>query len=141
METFTQPSFAKAMPLPKPITPHHIQTRSQTGNLKPRKIFNLTHIAPPESEPTTYKSALQIPHWHQAMCDEYNALCKQKTWSLVPLPTHHNILGYRWMFKTKFNVDDTVARYKARLVAQGYKQQKGLDYFETFSPVAKITTI
>lgn len=63
------------------------------------------------------------------MLEEYNALCKQDTWTLEPPPTHHQVFGYRWMFKTKLNTNGTIARYKARLVAQGYKQQEGFEYF------------
>ncbi|XP_015885158.1 uncharacterized mitochondrial protein AtMg00810-like [Ziziphus jujuba] len=75
------------------------------------------------------------------MLDELDALHKNHTWSLVPRPTHGNIVGSKWVFKTKLKEDGCLDKYKARLVARGYTQVAGLDYDETFSPVVKPTTI
>lgn len=77
-------------------------------------------------EPNSYKFALQIPHWYQAMLMKNNALCNQQTCSLEPPPAHLQVLGSRWMFKIKFNADSTIARYKARLVTQGYTKKRAL---------------
>lgn len=104
-----------------------MQTQSQTSTLNPRQILNLAHVMQTKTKPNSYKSTLQISHWHQAMLDEYNDLCNQQTWSLEPPPAHHQVLGSKWMYKTKFNVDDTVVRYKARLVMQGYTQKDGFN--------------
>lgn len=71
------------------------------------------------------------------MDEEIDALQKQGTWSLVPCPANKNIIGSKWIYKVKKNLDGFISRYKARLVAQGFSQAKGLDYDETFSPVVR----
>lgn len=143
-------SLSIALPLPpckaKPVyIPHPMQTRSKTA---PTCLTAVTttpsssaSVSSSITEPLTVKEALQSSQWSQAMLDEYQALQKQGTWSLVPLPPHKHAIGCKWVFKLKRNSDGTIARYKARLVAKGYLQEEGIDYFETFSPVAKQPTI
>lgn len=75
------------------------------------------------------------------MGEEIDALIKQGTWILVPCPIGENIVESKWIYKIKKNPDGSISRYKARLVAQGYSQAKGLDYDETFSPVVRHSTV
>jgi hypothetical protein len=75
------------------------------------------------------------------MLDEYNALMCNKTWTLVPPISSHNINDYKWVYKVKYKADGTVDRLKARLVAKGFKQHLGIDYDDTFRPVVKPATI
>jgi hypothetical protein len=75
------------------------------------------------------------------MTEEFNALLKNNTWTLVP-PSHaHNIIGCKRVFRIKRKADGSIERYKARLVAKGFYQQPGVDYSETLSSVVKPTTI
>ena len=75
------------------------------------------------------------------MQKEYNSLMDYQTWDLVDLPPNANLVGCKWVFKTKRKADGQIDRFKARLVAQGFSQQHGVDYEETFAPVAKYKSI
>lgn len=75
------------------------------------------------------------------MQQELDALEYNKTWVITSLPTGAKALGCKWVYKVKFHLEGTVERYKARLMAKVYTQRRGFDFQETFSPVAKHTTI
>nr|KYP48064.1 Retrovirus-related Pol polyprotein from transposon TNT 1-94 [Cajanus cajan] len=75
------------------------------------------------------------------MKQEYSALLKNNTWTLVQLPPNRNAIGCKWVFRIKENFDGSVNKYKAILVAKGFLQQPGFDFNETFSPVIKPVTI
>ncbi|KAD7117348.1 hypothetical protein E3N88_04616 [Mikania micrantha] len=72
---------------------------------------------------------------------EYDALLRNRTWSLVPPDNAPNLVGCKWIFRTKFKPDGSVDRLKARLIAKGFHQRPGLYYIETFSPVVKPATL
>lgn len=92
-------------------------------------------------EPTSYKEASADPLWQEAMNDEIQALHKAQTWEFVPLPPGKSLVGCKWVYKVKTHSDGAVDRYKARLVAKGFNQEYGIDYEETFAPVARITSV
>ncbi|CAL9017436.1 unnamed protein product [Prunus brigantina] len=91
--------------------------------------------------PTKLQDALSNPKWMDAMNVEMDALNKNKTWDLVPLPRGKKVVGCRWVFTLKHKADGSIDCYKARLVAKGYTQTYGVDYLETFAPVAKLNTV
>jgi hypothetical protein len=91
--------------------------------------------------PRDWRCAKQDPKWKAAMEEEMHALQKNKTWELVPLPKGKRAVGCKWVFTVKQNPKGEVDRYKARLVAKGYSQTYGIDYDETFAPVAKMGTV
>ncbi|TLX69449.1 hypothetical protein E9993_23005, partial [Labilibacter sediminis] len=100
-------------------------------------IANVHHL----TEPMSFKEAVSDPLWQTAMAEELTALHQTHTWDLVPLPPGKHKIGCRWVYKIKTKSDGSIERYKARLVAKGYSQQYGLDYEETFAPVAKMTNV
>ncbi|XP_074356728.1 uncharacterized protein LOC141696493 [Apium graveolens] len=93
------------------------------------------------TDPTTFSQAIKHHHWIDAMNQELAALEMNNTWEVIDFPPSKKSIGCKWVFKTKFNADGTVERHKARLVIMGCKQTYGVDYMDTFAPVAKLTTV
>lgn len=118
-------------------------TRSKAGIYKPKLLLAEFDESPEFSlfEPTTYAQVARRAYWRQAMDTEFSALHRNNTWILVPPLPDRKIVGRKWVFKVKLKSDDSVERYKAWLVAKGFHQTQGLDYFETFSPMIKPTII
>ena len=119
-------------------------TRAKNNIFKPKQILNLSATTPSSNEsfePTIVSQALKIPHWQQAISEEFDALVRNSTWTRVPPNPTQNIVGCKWIFRIKRNPDGSVMRYKARLVAKGFHQRLEIDFSDTFSLVVKPTTI
>ena len=97
-----------------------------------------------ESEPRTYHEAVSStdgPLWKEAIRSEVDSILQNHTWELVDLPPGCKPLKSKWIFKRKMKADGTIDKSKSRLVICGNRQKEGLDYFDTYSPVTRITSI
>ncbi|GJR81182.1 retrovirus-related pol polyprotein from transposon TNT 1-94 [Tanacetum coccineum] len=92
-------------------------------------------------EPKNINEALKDENWVMAMQEELNQFKTNDVWELVPNPMDMTIIGTKWVYRNKLDENGVVTRNKARLVAQGYNQQEGIDYDETYAPVARLESI
>ncbi|GJT27169.1 retrovirus-related pol polyprotein from transposon TNT 1-94 [Tanacetum coccineum] len=92
-------------------------------------------------EPKNINEALKDENWVMAMQEELNQFITNDVWELVSNPMDMTIIGTKWVYRNKLDENRVVTRNKARLVAQGYNQQEGIDYDETYAPVARLESI
>ncbi|KAJ9546541.1 hypothetical protein OSB04_019084 [Centaurea solstitialis] len=109
-----------------------VKTRRQSGNV----CLYVNFIS--ENEPKEIDDALRDPAWVSAMQEELAEFIKNNVWLLVPRPRKRTIIGSKWIFRNKLDEIGTIIRNKARLVAQRYRQEEGIDYDETFAHVARL---
>jgi len=94
-----------------------------------------------EIKPSSFEEAEEKLVWFDAMVEEYESIVKRNVWELVPRSADKLVVGLRWIFKVKQAVDESIEKYKARFVAKMYSQFEGIDYEETFSLVARHSSI
>ncbi|GKA75671.1 retrovirus-related pol polyprotein from transposon TNT 1-94 [Tanacetum coccineum] len=92
-------------------------------------------------EPKNFKEAVQYPCWIDAMQEEIHEFERLAVWELVPAPSHSLVIGLKWVYKIKLDEYGEVLKNKARLVAKGYRQEAGIDFEESFAPVARLEAI
>ncbi|KAK1440871.1 hypothetical protein QVD17_06703 [Tagetes erecta] len=122
---------------------------SRTRKEPERYLWNLEGaevlvVADSNDAPANYKSVisdLESEKWREAMNAEMQSMRENQAWDLVELPPESRAIGSKWIFKRKLDMHGKVHTYKARLVVKGYTQIEGIDYEETFSPVAMIKSI
>ncbi|GJV11570.1 zinc finger, CCHC-type containing protein [Tanacetum coccineum] len=97
-----------------------------------------------EDDPKTFDEVMKsqdVTFWKEAINDEMGFIMDNNTWVLADLPPGCKPLGCKWIFKRKLKVDGTIEKFKEKLVIQGFKQKSGIDYFDTYSLVARSSTI
>ncbi len=118
---------------------YHVQRLTYDGFVAHHYVYMVRVIQ--EVEPTCFEQAVRIPKWDNAMDEKMATLDANATWELVALPKDKKAIGCKWVYKVKHNADESMSKYKVRLVAKGYAQIYGTDYEETYSLVAKMTTV
>ncbi|XP_028236711.1 uncharacterized protein LOC114416027 [Glycine soja] len=97
-----------------------------------------------DDDPKSYEQAMRSPDcnkWQKAMESEIESMKINKVWTLDEALKDIKPIGCKWVYKKKIGADGKVETYKTRLVAKGYRQQEGIDYDETFSPMAMLKSI
>jgi hypothetical protein len=92
-------------------------------------------------EPTTFEEAVQKGQWKEAMMEEHQFIVKNEVWEIIPRPKEKSVVTSKWVYKIKHAADESMDKYKARFIARGFSQKEGEYYDETFSPVARYTSI
>ena len=119
----------------------------RSGRLKrPLDCYEANIVVPDtnDEDPSSYEEAVMDSDkekWHEAMNQEMESMYSNSVWELVDLPEGFRPIGNKWIYKRKKGADGKVETYKARLVAKGYTQKEGVDYEETFSPIAMLKSI
>ena len=124
---------------------HGVVRRSARERRRPDFYMGLHEILVVDTEdPLTYEEAIQrndSKAWQEAMESEIQSMYDNKVWTLVDLPNKKRPIQCKWIFKRKMDLNGNMTTYKARLVAKGFSQIHGIDYDETFSPVAMFKSI
>ena len=94
-----------------------------------------------DSEPSTFEEASQHHVWRDAMMEEYHSIMKNDVWEIVSRPEEKSVVTSCWIDKLKHAANGSLEMNKARFVARGFSQVEGVDYDETFAPVARYTSI
>ncbi|KAL0392770.1 UNVERIFIED_CONTAM: Retrovirus-related Pol polyprotein from transposon TNT 1-94 [Sesamum radiatum] len=132
---------------PSSTSPTHKESDEPRWSKRPKVVKNfgsdfITYNI--ENDPVTFKDAMassEAKQWKEAVKSEMDCRVFNGTWELVDLPSGCTTIRCKWIFKKKLKPDGSVDKFKAKLVAKGFKQKEGIDYFDTYSSVARLTTI
>ena len=130
-----------SIPLVPPLGSIQVSPKTQDHF---ERLHSIAEVNSPE--PSTYQEAThpnnpEREKWLEGTVSEIKSLLLNKTWEVVPRPYNRRTITAKWVFKRKRNALRKITRWKARLVARGYAQEKGVDYIETFSPVVRMQTL
>ncbi|GKB09619.1 retrovirus-related pol polyprotein from transposon TNT 1-94, partial [Tanacetum coccineum] len=137
-------------PLVPDVTQSHISNQASTSMLTRSMVAKLTATSASEClfadflseiEPKKVSEVLKRLGWVDVIQEELNQFYRNKVWTLVPLPYGKTAIGSKWVFRNNKDEHGITTKNKARLVAQGYSQEEGIDYDETFAPVARMEAI
>jgi len=127
---------------PKELPKDNIIGDIEQGVSTRRKLAFFQHVAfVSQIEPKNVNDALCDSNWVVSMQDELNELTRNDVWSLVPKTDAMNMIGTKWVFRNKMDENGNIVRNKARLVAKGYNQEEGIDFDETYAPVARLEAV
>ena len=93
------------------------------------------------SEPSSFLEVAQNDVWQEAMVEEYDSIMKNQVWEVVSRPQGKKVVGSRWIYKVKHAAERSVDKYKEHFVENGFSQNEGIDYEETFTPIARYSSI
>nr|GEX00940.1 zinc finger, CCHC-type [Tanacetum cinerariifolium] len=127
MDTIFNENYFSSIPRPKDIIP----------NVQESQMDDHTDDVPNE----TLEPQKDAAFWKEAVDDEIGSIMENNTWVISGLPPSCKPLGCKWIFKRKMKVDGTIDKFKARLVIQGFRKKEGIDYFDTYTPLARIAII
>ena len=94
-----------------------------------------------DQEPISYEEVSQKKDWAEAMTKEYQLIMKNDVWDIVPKPENESMVSSKWIYKLKHVPNGSIEKYKEIFVARGFSQEEGIYYEETFSLVARYTSI
>jgi len=143
IEILQQPELPKEWRIPRDLLVENIIGQIKEGVSTRTSISNFcrhtTFVS--QIEPKSIDEALKDEKWVEAMHEDLNQFSRNEVWFLVLRSAEMNIIGSQWVFRNKLDEDGVITRNKARLVSKGYNQEEGIDYGETFAPVARLEAV
>ncbi|GJU49502.1 retrovirus-related pol polyprotein from transposon TNT 1-94 [Tanacetum coccineum] len=136
-DTFLNETYHDKVNIPE----FDIEDTTETDVLRTRRLIGVYESCNSIIEPESYMNTSKHSEWIDAMKAELEMIKKNNTWKLVDLPKGKNAIDVKWVYKTKFQPDGSIYKHKARLVVKGYSQVVGVDFEDTFAPVARHDTI
>lgn len=142
-EEYTGTTEVAEQPVVQPaiVNAHAMATRAQSGISKPNPRYVMLTIKGIPEAPKTVATDLKHSGWNRAMGEEIDTCNETNTWSLVPSPDDFNVLGCKWVCRTKLNDDGTLDKLTAIIIAKWYEQEEGIDFLDTYSPVVRTGTV